>query len=129
MDKKYGEKVWVFPDGDRPREGGYSRQANETLVILNTTDIQAEIDMTIYFTNREPVRHRRFTVEPERVRCLKTNDVTDMDGFVPEYREQYAIRLQSNTEIVAQYLKAGAEDQPLHTYGIIGYGCEMATKE
>ena len=125
MGKRYGKRFWVFPDGDRPREGSFKRKANETLVILNTTDVLAEVEMTIYFTNKEPLRHSKFTVEPERVKCLKTNDVSDMDGFVPGYREQYAIKLQSTTEIVAQYLKAGTEDQPLHTYGIIGYGCDL----
>ena len=129
MGKRYGSRIWVFPDGDRPREGDSERQANETLVILNTSNIPALVEMTIYFTDKEPLRKKMFTVEPERVKCLKTNDAQDMDGFVPGYREQYAIKLQSSTEIVVQYLKIGTEKQPMHTYGIIGYSSEFISQE
>lgn len=121
MNNDLGRKTWIFPDGDRPREGDFPQKGHESLIILNMTKQDAEIHITLYFTNREPIRLRPVTVAAQRVRCLRTNNLDDMGGVIVDYARQYAVRLDSNVEIVAQYGKLETSDQPMAYYTVMGY--------
>ena len=120
MNSSNGRKTWIFPDGDRPKEGSFPNKGHESIIILNCTDIPATVGMTVYFTDKDPVKGR-LEVGSQRVRCFRTNNKDDMCGITLEYSEQYAIKLESNVEIVAQYGKLETSDQPMAYYTVMGY--------
>jgi hypothetical protein len=117
----FGKKVWIFPDGDRPREGAFPLKGHESIIILNSSNQTAMIQMTIFFTDRDPVTGLTLQVDSQRVRCFKTNNLNDMCGVHIGYSEQYAIKLESDVEIVAQYGKLETSDQPMAYYTVMGY--------
>ena len=119
-----GKKVWLIPDGFRPREGMYAERGHEALMILNCTDEQADIHMTVFYEDREPVTGKRIVVGPRRVRGLRTNKPEDMDGFIPDYHEKYALLFESNVDIVIQYGVLDPTDMPMHLYTVMGYPVE-----
>lgn len=116
----YGKKVWIFPDAELPPEGVNLIHGHESVIITNVTDEKAFVKFTLIYTDKEPVS---FTaeVEPMRVRCLRSNEEHDFGPYTAAEGEQYAIMLESNVPIVAQYGRA--EPRTVNFYTTPGY-CE-----
>ena len=116
----YGKKVWIFPDAELPPVGVNLIPGHESIIITNTGNQDAHIKITLIYTDKEPVS---FTtqVEAKRVRCLRTNKECDFGEFTAKFEEQYAIMLESDVEIVAQYGRA--EPRTVNFYTTPGY-CE-----
>ena len=116
----YGKKVWIFPDAELPPEGVNLIPGHESVIITNTGDKRARVKITLLFTERDP-EELTVTVEARRVRCLRTNQKKDFGRHIPAIGEQYAMMLESNVPIVAQYGRA--EPREVHFYTTPGY-CE-----
>ena len=56
-----------------------------------------------------------------RVRCLRTNEEKDFGPYTAKFEEQYAIMLESDVPVVAQYGRA--EPRAVAFYTTPGY-CE-----
>ena len=126
MDKSYGKKQWVFPDGDRPPAHREVDGADETLMILNTTNSTAHIQLTVYYTDQEPINAAVLEVPGQRIKCISTAKLWREGKLDVGIHEQYAFTLQSDAPIVAQYLKCSDDDQPMHVYGMMGYNCDFS---
>ena len=116
----YGKKVWIFPDAELPPVGENEIPGHESIIITNTGDTVANVKFTLIYTDKDPVS---FTtqVEAKRVRCLRTNKECDFGPYTAKFEEQYAILLESDTPIVAQYGRA--EPRAVNFYTTPGY-CE-----
>lgn len=116
----YGKKVWIFPDAELPPEGADLIPGHESVIITNVSDRDATVKISLIYTDRDPVS---FTAEVAamRVRCLRTNQQKDFGPHTAREGEQYAILLESDTPIVAQYGRA--EPRSVHFYTTPGY-CE-----
>ena len=116
----YGKKVWVFPDAELPPVGVNLIPGHESIIITNTGDEDAHIQITLIYTEKDPIS---FTtqVDAMRVRCLRTNKECDFGKFTAKFEEQYAIMLESDVPVVAQYGRA--EPRVVHFYTTPGY-CE-----
>lgn len=116
----YGKKVWVFPDAELPPVGDNPIPGHESIIITNTGDMVANVKFTLFYTDKDPVSFT-IQVEAKRVRCLRTNQVRDFGEYTAKLEEQYAIMLESDTPIVAQYGRA--EPRIVNFYTTPGY-CE-----
>ena len=116
----YGKKVWIFPDAELPPVGANLIPGHESVIITNVSDKVANVKFTLLYTDKEPVS---FTAQvgAMRVRCLRTNQEKDFGAFTAKFDEQYAIMLESDVEIVAQYGRA--EPRTVNFYTTPGY-CE-----
>lgn len=104
--KGYGKKVWVFPDAELPPVGVNAIPGHESIIITNTGDQDAHVTITFLFTDREPFTHPEVVIKARRVRCLRTNDPKDFGENTAVIGEQYAIALESDVAVVAQYGRA-----------------------
>ena len=116
----YGKKVWVFPDAELPPAGVNLIPGHESVIVTNTGDEDANIRITLLYTDREPVSFPA-VVQARRVRCLRTNEEKDFGAYIPAIGEQYAILLESDVPVVAQYGRA--EPRAVAFYTTPGY-CE-----
>jgi len=116
-----GKKLWVFPDLEMPEKGKFENIGHESIIILNMNDVPANIKMTLYFADRDPVRDIPLVVDANRVRCLRTYNPDDFGGFEIPALTQYAIRIESDQEVVAQYGRLDTSDQPMAFYTVMGY--------
>ncbi|MBR6793907.1 MAG: hypothetical protein IKM48_06095 [Clostridia bacterium] len=114
----YGKKIWIFPDAELPPEGEGEIPGHESVIITNVTDRVAKIKITLLYTEREPVTFMT-EVQAMRVRCLRTNEAKDFGAYTAREGEQYAIMLESDTPIVAQYGRA--EPRAVAFYTTPGY--------
>lgn len=114
----YGKKVWIFPDAELPPEGANLIPGHESVIITNVSNETAVVKFTLIYTDKKPVS---FTAEvaPMRVRCLRTNQERDFGKYTAVEGEQYAMMLESNVPIVAQYGRA--EPRTVNFYTTPGY--------
>ena len=117
----YGKKVWIFPDAELPPVGVNLIPGHESIIITNTGDEDAHIRITLFYTDKEPLNDLVVTVGARRVRCLRTNEEKDFGAYTAKFDEQYAIMLESDVPVVAQYGRA--EPRAVAFYTTPGY-CE-----
>ena len=83
MDRRIGQTCWAIAEGYIPgRSNGPEPQmtSHETACLLNASDQDAHVQITLYFSDREPVgpyRVYRVTVPARRTRHLRFNDLAE----------------------------------------------------
>jgi len=97
-----GKKTWVFSDGDLPPHGDSEPFGHEALMIVNSGDIDAEINMTLLFEDKEPKKNLMLHVNAERVKCFRMDMPVGDEGYQIPFG-QFAAIIESNVEIVAVY--------------------------
>lgn len=118
----YGKKVWIFPDAELPPEGVNSIPGHESIIITNTGNQDAKIKITLFYADKDPVEDIEVIVKAKRVRCLRTNKTEDFGVHTAAFEEQYAIMLESDVPVVAQYGRA--EPRTVAFYTTPGYCCD-----
>lgn len=100
-----GKKDWAIAEGYIPSGGaGEDDRAlvsHETACILNPGDHDAEVEITIYFKDREPAGPYCETVPARRTLHLRFNDLEDPEP-VPRDTD-YASVIRSDQPIVVQH--------------------------
>ena len=76
---EYGKRTWIFADGDLPPRGNEEPYGHEALSIVNCGKEDAEIQVKVLFSEREPA-HFLLRVPGNRVICFR------LDGPVGEQR-------------------------------------------
>ncbi len=118
-----GKKLWLIPDCELPPEGEGELKGHESVIIVNDTDEDAKIRVTVYFADRDGFDTIEWFVGKGRVRCFRMNNVEDMCGFVVPLETQYAMKLVSNVNVVVQYGRLDNRQTNLAYYTEIPY-CE-----
>lgn len=118
-----GALTWYFPDGDRPPTDHGPIEAHESLMILNVSQQPANIELDLYWTDKDPTLGIKVRVEAERVRSLRVpwfDDPEDAERVQVPVRTQYAIRVRSDVPVICQYGRL--EVIPSYTlYTTMGY--------
>ena len=116
-----GSRTWFFPDGDIPPPGDTEPKGHESLIMLNPNDEPAEVVITVFFEDREPVVLASQVVGARRVRCIRTNE--PIDGFqIP--LGQYALRLESSVPLVCQIGRMDVQQPNLAYYTVMGHAID-----
>lgn len=100
-----GKKFWAIAEGFIPSKstGPGEMVSHETACILNTNDEDAEIKLTIYFSDREPVGPYHITVPARRISHLRFNELKE-PAPVP-LDTDYASVFVSNIPVVVQHTR------------------------
>lgn len=101
-----GQRQWVIPEGYIPPEStgpAPAMTSHETACLLNTADTPAQIEITLYYADREPVGPYRVTVGARRTLHLRYNDLTDPEP-VPRGTD-FASVILSDQPIVVQHTR------------------------
>ena len=107
-----GRRTWVFPDAELPPPGESLLKGHESLIVLNMNPTPAEVRLTLYFADREAVELEPRRVEGRRVRCFRLDRKEDI-GFAVPVETQYAVRVDANQPVVAQYGRLDARQANL----------------
>ncbi len=101
-----GNIRWAIAEGYIPAYGnGPEPQftSHETACILNTSDQDAHVKITIYFSDREPVGPYNVIVPARRTKHLRFNDLTDPEPIPRD--TDYASLFESDVPIVVQHTR------------------------
>jgi hypothetical protein len=101
-----GRKTWAIAEGYIPAwSNGPEPEltSHETACILNPGDREAHVEITVFFSDREPVGPYRVTVPPRRTRHVRFNDLGDPQPIPPG--TDYASIVHSDVPIVVQHTR------------------------
>jgi hypothetical protein len=109
--KAFGRKTWLISGGRIPsastgREPAFT--SRDQLSILNTSDRDADIEITIFYADAEPVGPYCVTVPARRVLKVRFNDLIDPEALFLD--RDYSAVIHSNVKVVIQFsrLDSGA---------------------
>lgn len=114
MNEPIGKLRWAIAEGYIPPSStGDSREmvSHETVCILNAADSDAEVSITVYFTDREPVGPYRMTVPARRTRHFRFNEFSDPEP-VP-VNTDFASVIESSVPIVVQHTRLDSRQSAL----------------
>jgi hypothetical protein len=104
MSNGMGRKKWAIAEGYIPGQSHGPEPAmtsHETACLLNTSDEDAHITITIYYADRDPGGPYLVTVPARRTKHLRFNDLSDPEP-IPRDTE-YASVIESDVPIVVQH--------------------------
>lgn len=101
-----GRRRWAIAEGYIP---GWSHgpapefESHETACILNVSDREARVEITIFFSDREPAGPYRVVVPPRRTLHLRFNELKDPEPI--RKGTDYSSVFESDVPIVVQHTR------------------------
>ncbi len=99
-----GRKRWAIAEGYIPGwSNGPEPQfvSHETACLLNASDEEAHVEITVFFSDREPAGPYRVTVPARRTKHVRFNDLEDPEPVPTD--TDYASVIESDVPIVVQH--------------------------
>lgn len=106
MEETIGKTRWAIAEGYIPgKSTGPSPEmtSHETCCILNTNDKEANVEITLYFDDKDPVGPYKITVPAKRTKHIRFNELENPEP-VPRDTD-YASTIISNVPIVVQHTR------------------------
>jgi hypothetical protein len=106
MKTSIGRKIWAIPEGYIPEWGHGPKPelaSHEAFCVLNASDEDARVELTVFYSNREPAGPYLMTVEANRTRHFRFNELTDPEP-IPKGTE-YASVFVSSVPVVIQHTR------------------------
>ncbi len=96
-------------------------EAHESLMLLNVGEEDAHVVIDIYFSDRMPTKGIKVDVPAERIIALRLDHPADLAGAVIPEQTQYALRITSDRNVVAQFGRLDTAQSNLAYYGSDGF--------
>jgi hypothetical protein len=120
-----GAKRWAIAEGYIP---GWSHgpepqfTSHETVCILNASDQDAHVAITIFYSDREPAGPYRVTVPARRTRHVRFNDLKEPEPIPVD--TDYASVIESDVPIVVQHTRLDSRQSENALLSTIAYAGE-----
>lgn len=125
MAQAMGKRRWAIAEGYIP---GWSNgpepqmTSHETVCLLNTSDQDAQVTITLYFTDRDPVGPYRLSVRARRTRHVRFNELQDPEP-VPKGTEHASV-IESDVPVIAQHTRLDSRQAELALSTTIPFGAD-----
>lgn len=106
-----GKTRWAIAEGYLPGwSAGQSREleSHETACLLNATDRDAHVEITVFYAGREPGGPYHVTVPARRTLHLRFNELADPEP-IPRATD-FSTVLESDVPIVVQHTRLDSRD-------------------
>jgi hypothetical protein len=117
-----GRKRWAIAEGYIPSQSTFSDRAlisHETACILNASDREAHITITIFFADRDPVGPYHVKVPARRTWHLRFNDLDDPQPIPCD--TDYASVFESDVAIIVQHTRLDSRRSEVSLMSTIAY--------
>jgi hypothetical protein len=128
MPTTVGRKRWAIAEGYIPgkstQHAGKDRamESHETACLLNASDQDAHVEITVFFSDREPVGPYRVTVPARRTRHVRFNDLSD-PAPIPRDTD-YSSLISSDVPIVVQHTRLDSRQAELALISTLAFPIE-----
>lgn len=103
MAKAYGKNVWLIPDGFLHSVSLNEQVSHEAVCVLNTSDKDAKINLTLYFEDRAPMTGFSADCAAGRTHHIRLDRIVSENGEKIPRDTPYALLVESTEPVVAQY--------------------------
>ena len=122
MNHAIGRKVWAIPEGYIPPSShgpAPEMTSHEAVCLLNTSEQDAHVKITIYFEDRDPLGPYNISLPARRTKHVRFNDLTD-PGPIPRGTD-YASTIESDVPIVVQHTRLDSRQDANALLSTIAY--------
>lgn len=122
MVEPIGAKRWAIAEGYIPKDStGSAPQmtSHETVCILNAGETAARIEITVFFTDREPAGPFVFRVPARRTLHVRFNDLSDPQRIPVE--TDFASVIESDVPVVVQHTRLDSRQEALALLSTIAF--------
>ena len=117
--KAYGKKTWLIPDTFLNSVSKNQSPSHESVCVVNTSDTDAKIKLTLFFEDREKSADGEFEsfCGAGKTHHIRLDKIRSKTGEPIPRDVPYAVLIESNVEIVVQYsrLDTSAAEMALMT--------------
>lgn len=117
-----GRRWWAIAEGYIPAYGHGPEPAmtsHETACLLNASEQEAHVEITVFFANRDPVGPYSVVVPAKRTRHLRFNDLKDPEPIPRD--TDYASVIESDVPIVVQHTRLDSRQSANALLSTIAY--------
>ncbi len=122
--KAYGKKVWLVPDTYLNSVSKNGFLSHEAICVINTSDVDAEIRMTLFFEDREARTDFSASCGAMKTHHIRMDKLRSASGEPIPRDTPYAVLLESNTPIVCQYSRLDTSAAEMALMTTIAYPVE-----
>jgi hypothetical protein len=122
MAQSIGHRVWAIAEGYIPPSStGDTRQliSHETVCILNAGESDAHVEITVYFTDRDPAGPYALEVPARRTRHFRFNDFNNPEPIQAD--ADFSSVIVSNVPVVVQHTRLDTRQAALALLSTIAY--------
>ena len=122
MKNPIGRKHWAIAEGYIPPSShgpAPEMTSHEAVCLLNASDDDAHVEITAYFSDREPVGPYRITVPARRTKHVRFNNLNDPQP-IPKGTE-YSSTIDSDVPIVVQHTRLDSRQDANALLSTIAY--------
>lgn len=116
-----GSKVWFIPDGYYPEISNGKFPSHEAICVLNPGKKDANIEITLYFEDREKMEGFKVVCKAERTNHIRMDRIKDSNGQGVPAGVAYAMMVRSETEIIVQYSRMDTTQAEMALMTTIAY--------
>ncbi|MDG5787217.1 sensory rhodopsin transducer [Evansella sp. AB-P1] len=119
-----GKKSWIIPDGFLQPKSTGDEVSHEAVCVLNLTNDEADIRLTFYFEDREPMEEFVTSCGSQRTHHIRLDKLKDKNNQIIPRGVPYAIKLDSNVPLVVQHSRLDTSQQALALFTTMAYPAE-----
>ena len=97
-----GKQVWMIPDGYMSDTAKGDLVSHEAICVLNLSGEDANIKLTVYFENDEPLGNFTAVCKNERTNHIRLDKIISADGTRIPKNTPYAVLVESDRPVVVQ---------------------------
>lgn len=121
----YGKKTWLIPDTYLNSVSNLNvNVSHEAICVLNTSDTDAHIRLTLFFEDREPDTRFSAICGARRTNHIRLDRIRTEDGERIPLDTPYSVLVESDTPIVVQYSRLDTSAAEMALMTTIGYAVD-----
>jgi len=122
--KAYGKKTWLIPDTFLNSISKNDSLSHEAICVINTSDVDADIQLTLFFEDRDPDTSFKSFCGAQRTHHIRMDKIRSAEGKSIQHDVPYAVLVESNTPIVVQYSRLDTSCGGMALMTTIGFAVE-----
>ncbi|AOZ93550.1 sensory rhodopsin transducer [Paenibacillus crassostreae] len=115
-----GSMYWVIPDGYIPLISQGELESHDSICVLNCGTQSAELHITIFFEDREPLENIVQSVDGRRTKHIRTATLRSDRKYIPK-GVPYAIVVESSVPIIVQYSRLDSTQAELALMSVMAH--------
>ena len=120
--KGFGQKRWLIPDGFYPEKSNGDFPSHEAICVLNTSDTDAHLNITLYFEDRDKMTGFKAVCKAERTNHIRLDKIKNENGEGIPQMVPYALLVESDVDVVIQYSRMDTSQAEMALMTTIAWG-------
>ena len=117
---KHGKKTWLIPDAFYNSVSN-GQVSHESVCVLNTSNEDAVIEMTLYFEDRDKIDGYTSYCKAGRTHHIRMDRLRSKSGATVPMDVPYAILVESSVEVVVQYSRLDTSQAEMALMTTVAY--------